>query len=109
MDDWLGDVLLETFPCFVLTEEASRAISSSRLTGANFAPFEISLSEQFLELQANVRLPRFLWMQVVGKAGMDDFGIDRSNQLVVSQQALALLRRLGLGHAEIDTLPQESV
>jgi len=35
-DGWLGDVLLESSPCFIVTELAKQKLQDARLTGATF-------------------------------------------------------------------------
>jgi hypothetical protein len=56
-DGWLGDVLLESFPCFVITDFAKRKIQSGELTGARFDEVEVTTSEQFHELYPAKQLP----------------------------------------------------
>jgi hypothetical protein len=99
-DGWLGDVLLETFPCFIVTDDARQRLVDRRFTGARFDEVEISASLQFEELYPEVRLPRFAWLQVIGEAGKTDFGTI-AGRLVISERALDVLRSLGLSHAEI--------
>ncbi|MFY9952572.1 MAG: hypothetical protein WAK54_05070, partial [Bradyrhizobium sp.] len=35
-DGWLGNVLLETFPCFIVTDGARQALQAIGATGAKF-------------------------------------------------------------------------
>jgi hypothetical protein len=100
-DGWLGDALLESFPCFIVTEEARRSIEETRLTGARFDQVEVTTSEQFEELYPTLRLPKFQWLRVEGKVGEDDFGLAPDARLVVSERALDVLREVGLSHAEV--------
>jgi hypothetical protein len=100
-DGWLGDVLLETFPCFIVTALAKQRIEAAGLTGATFAPVEPTTSELFQELYPNRQLPEFAWLKVDGVAGADDFGPVPNARLVVSEGALALLRELGISQASI--------
>jgi len=48
-------------------------------------------SEQFELLYPDLQLPLFWWLQVLGRAGEDDFGIGPSGALVVSPAALSLI------------------
>src|ERR1700730_5235489 len=100
-DGWLGDALLESFPCFIVTESAKQRIESARLTGTTFAPVEVTTSECFEELHPNKKLPTFAWLTVHGKRGSDDFGLTSDATLVVSERALGLLRQLGIPNASV--------
>src|SRR5882762_5476579 len=73
-DGWFGDVLLTSFPCFIVTEDAKNKLMESAVTGACFANVEISTSGEFDDFYPGRQLPRFVWLQVTGRAGRDDFG-----------------------------------
>ena len=47
---WLGDDLLESFPCFIVTEQLANEISFQKLTGIFFDDVKITTSELFSEL-----------------------------------------------------------
>jgi hypothetical protein len=100
-DGWLGDALLESFPCFVVTELAKQRIQAAQLTGAAFDEVEVSKSDQFQELYPTRQLPRFAWFRVAGRPGKDDLGIAPDGRLVVSERAIALLRELGIAQASV--------
>lgn len=100
-DGWLGDVLLETFPCFIVTELAKQKLQAGQLTGARFDEVEVTISEQFQELYPTRQLPQFVWLKVEGTTGQDDFGTAPDGRLVVSEGALRLLRELGISHASV--------
>jgi hypothetical protein len=55
-DGWLGDVLLESFPSFIVSGDARNKLLESDVTGARFDEVEISTSEQFRAVQRT--LPR---------------------------------------------------
>jgi hypothetical protein len=101
---WLGDVLLETFPCFIVTDDAKERLLEGCFTGVFFDEVEISTSDEFDELYPAVQLPRFAWLRVVGKAGKHDFGATADGSLVISEQALDTLQRLGVSHALIEPI-----
>jgi hypothetical protein len=100
-DGWLGDVLLESFPCFIVTEGAKKDLQSVGLTGLRFDEVEVTTSEFFQERYPNRQLPKFVWLQIVGKPGQDDFGIAKDLRLVISERALEVLRGLGISNALI--------
>jgi len=103
-DGWLGDVLLEAFPCFIVTEAAKRKIGEEQLTGARFDHVEVTVSELFNEIYPNRQLPKFMWLRVEGTMGKDDFAVMPDGRLVVSQRALDALRELGIANAGVSVL-----
>ena len=103
-DGWLGDALLEGFPCFIITEPAMQKLQGAGVTGVKFAPVEVSTSEEFQDFYPNRKLPTFLWMQVGGVSGRDDFSIGKDFRLVVSDRVLQILREIGISHASINEL-----
>jgi hypothetical protein len=98
-DDWLGDALLETFPCFIITQEGRRVIEEQRFTGVRFEDVEITKSDLFQDLCSDRSLPEFNWLRVLGRAAEDDFGISIDHRLVVSERVLEILKKLGISNA----------
>ncbi len=100
-DGWLGDELLETFPCFIVTERLATRLRRSGFTGFRLQAVEVTTSEEFDALYPDRALPLFKWLRPVGKAGVDDFGLSATHRLIVSGRALALLRKFRLHNCEI--------
>lgn len=100
LEGWLGDDLLETFPCFVVTDRLARAIRTSGLTGYELSPVEVVKSEFFEELQPGCDLPDFHRLFVLGGVEKDDFSID-GQRLRVSDAALTVLRRFAMEHCDV--------
>jgi hypothetical protein len=100
-DGWLGDHLLEAFPCFVVTDQLSEAIARMGLTGCAFERMDSATSLLFLELHPDRLLPPFVWMKVLGKAFKDDLGLSTDFRLVASERALATFRSFALAHCEV--------
>ena len=98
-DGWLGDELLESTPCYIVTERLAHEIKRAQLTGVGFDEVEVTTSDQFRELYPNRQLPKFIWLKIEGKPGKDDFGIARGLRFVVSDRALELLKQVGISHA----------
>lgn len=98
-DGWLGDELLESSACYIVTERVAHEIERAQLTGARFDEVEVTTSEQFRDIYADRQLPRFVWLRAGGKLGQDDFVLGPDLRLVVSDRALDLLKRMGLSHA----------
>jgi hypothetical protein len=99
---WLGDVLLEGFPAFIVTEDAMNKLMESRATGARYADVEITTTYPFREFHPDMQLPRFAWLQVTGRAGHDDFGLAADHRLVISERALEVLTGIQFIHAMIE-------
>lgn len=100
-DGWLGDALLESFPCYIVRKDVSTRIRDIGATGARFDGVEVSTSEQFKELYPGLQLPPFVWLRPEGRAGQDDFSLVPDKGLVVSERVLNLLRSVGVSHASV--------
>ena len=101
-DGWLGDDLLESFPCFIATRRLTECLISAGLTGFSVADVEVSRSEQFTEIYGDRQLPEFRWIQISGVAGEHDFG-QSSGGLVVSDRCLQLIQRFSA--SDLDASP----
>ncbi|GLU40012.1 hypothetical protein [Pseudomonas sp. NBRC 100443] len=99
---WLGDDLIESFPCFIVSENLKNQLEKSALTGFKFDVVEITKSENFNELYKEKNLPKFYWLKVTGKAGQQDFGIADDFRLVVSENALVTLYKTKIEQASIE-------
>jgi hypothetical protein len=100
-DGWLGDVLLESFPCFIATIDAVKELQSLPATGVRFDDVRITKSVQFQEMYPDRVLPTFKWLKVSGQAGIEDMGLAGDLRLVVSDRVLNALKPLGLSNAVI--------
>jgi hypothetical protein len=100
---WLGDCLLATSPCFIVTVAAANAMAKAGLSGFSTDNVEITTSADFEQLCPNVVLPEFLWLKVSGHPGADDFGMTSNLDLVVSEQALKILETQGISNALIES------
>jgi hypothetical protein len=108
-DGWLGDELLESDPCFIVTQRLAEAIRNAGLSGYVLRPVETSTSEQFQEIYPNRQIPIFEWLEITGKAGVDDWGVDVDGRLVVSSEALAVIKSTTLNHCEVSEFTKSSV
>jgi hypothetical protein len=101
---WCGDALVWVFPCYVLREEAVRAVEAAGLTGAFFSESDMEVSKelQYDDIMKGVELPKFLWMHVTGTAAQDDFGMFGYGNLIISQRARDLLTPFGLAAATFE-------
>jgi hypothetical protein len=88
---WLGDQLLETTPCFIVTAKVAESMTSSDLTGFSFDDVECTTSDLFKELHPERALPAFRWLKIDADAGQADIGLTPDLMLVVSAKALGCL------------------
>ncbi|WP_244786042.1 hypothetical protein [Cupriavidus pauculus] len=96
---WLGDAILETFPCVLATQSVAEALERSGATGIQLAEVEVSTSMDFQDMYPAREVPKLRWLKVHGEAGKHDFGIAKDLRLVVSESALEILRPFGIEHA----------
>ena len=99
---WLGDAILESFPCFIITQSAANALNENGVTGITLSDVEVSVSEEFDAMYPQKMLPQFRWIKIFGKPGKDDFGIADDLRLVVSDRALRILREFGVSQSLIE-------
>lgn len=102
---WLGDDLIESFPCFIVTDVLKNALEHSDLSGFFFEDVLVTKADSFDELQPNIDLPKFYWFKVTGVVGVNDFGIASDYRLVVSERALLTIQVCTLKHASIEVYP----
>jgi hypothetical protein len=101
LDGWLGDELLETFPCFVLTRELADALRDAELTGLGFGEVEVTTSAQFKELYPERSVPSFVWLRPTGESAKHDLALDKDARLVVSERALDIFRSRNLENCDL--------
>jgi len=88
---WLGDELVESFPCYLVTEALGTTISRAGLSGCSLSRAEVTCSQDFTELQPDTKLPAFKWLRISGIAGQSDLGLSSEHLLVISEQALQVI------------------
>ena len=101
-DGWLGDPILETVCSYIVTRTLSDSIAAIHPTGVSFGTVEVSKSGEFEDLYPARDLPEFVWLQVTGTPGQDDFGYTTSNGhcIVVSERILDLLLASGMAYGK---------
>lgn len=103
-EEWLGDELLGSFPCFIITKSAARKLNESQLSGFTLGPVYVTKSAEFGALHPHTSLPDFLRLEVKGTAGVDDLGLAADHRLVVSQACMDALRTFQLDNADIEEI-----
>ncbi len=99
---WLGSDLVACFPAFAVTTRLADALREGRFSGYELAEMQVSLDEQYADLHPEARPPDLIWLKVTGTAFEDDFGLDSSLDLVVSDRVVALLRTMRLVECEVE-------
>lgn len=101
---WLGDDLLESFPCFIVTAKLADLMTEANLSGFALGDVDVVLSDVEQDLaEVPIEVPEFRWLQPeVGQDG--DLSVDESGLLIVSERALAILRRSNLSNCDIEEL-----
>lgn len=101
---WLGNDILESFPSFIVTDRLKDAIVKARLSGVTFDIVKTTTSNEFEELHPGLVLPPFNWMKVIGRAGIDDFGMSDDHLLIISENACNLLSHFNISAAEVNDI-----
>lgn len=113
-EGWLGDDILTTHPCFIISESLCDIIKASDLKGYQLQKIDVSFSDFFLEVYNKNVLPNFIRLlpfaindiSLIDKMLLD-FYLYKNTTLIVSEKALNTLKKLNLSNANIlniDTL-----
>jgi hypothetical protein len=100
---WLGDDLIESFPCFIISERLADYLKSSNLSGFRISKVKITKSNEFHTRYQNVTFPSFSWLQITGNVN-SDFYIGSSGVLVVTKASLDVLKIFNLTHCDISEI-----
>ena len=95
------DTIIESFPAFAIDSSMAQLASQREWTGMTLARARVEASSE-LARRTNCVLPSFVWLQVTGQAGVDDFGISTDHRLVVSGDVLCSLRSRRLERCVIE-------
>ena len=102
-DGWLENDILETFPCFLVSEGLKSEIEVNNLSGISFSDLTITFSDTFKQIYGDKKMPKFYWAKISGIAGLDDFGIELKNfKLVISPTAYTLLLSFNISEADVE-------
>lgn len=102
---WLGDELLTTHPCFIVTNQLKKTMEDFQGTGYSFCDVIISKSEEFLEEFPDTELPQFAWLRIHGIAMSDDVGLGPNATLVISEELLKKMQNHQLDNCSIKKAP----
>lgn len=99
LSGWLGDDLLECFPCFIVSARLASGLTPLLNTTAVFEKIRVLKSEQFLELYPDRDLPDFYWLRF--SAGKDLF-LSEDGRLAVSARVMDILRQFNINNATVE-------
>ena len=102
LDAWMGDDLVQTFPCYLATEKLQANLAAIHPTGLKFAAAEVTTSETFRELHPETAVPRLVWLQISGVQGKDDFGLTGNARIVVSDRVLRVMQTTRLNYCDVE-------
>lgn len=99
IEDWLGDDLMESYPCFIITEALKSGLEKRKFTGyESINEIEVKKAEYFKDnYQLAKDVPKFYWLKINGTPFKDDFSISNDNalklyKLLVSEDVLNFLK-----------------
>ena len=108
---WLGDDIIESTPCFIITDDLKKWIEKSQLSGYKFQEVEVSLSDEFVELYSNREIPEFKRLipnssvvvedKTYTKWSGGDFSLSDKSYLVVSEKALDILNEYNIDNCDL--------
>lgn len=94
LEDWLGDDLMECFPCYIITENLKKALENSSYKGFEIKEMEVTKAEYFDDnYHQNKPLPKFYWLQINGKRNISDIYINENNNLNIGDNFLSFLQK----------------
>lgn len=96
---WMGDDILETFPCFIISERLKNEIEVNELKGITFDFVKVTKSEDFEFISLRTELPLFYWAKITGDFGVDDFVISEDYRLLVSDKAYEIISSFNIENA----------
>lgn len=113
-DGWLSDEILESTPCFIVTESLANDFVNCKLKGFKLSDVEISKSQQFKDLYPNLTLPKFKRIIPCGKVIVenntckgwngDDFSQTQDDSLVITKGALDCIKKHVNNNCQITTI-----
>lgn len=98
---WLGDELIECFPCYLVSEALGYAIVNGGLSGFSLETAQIEVEEQFYLLHPATQIPTFIWLKIEG-VDDSDFSLNAELTLSVSEEAYSILSGFRLNNCDID-------
>lgn len=102
LEGWFGDEILETFPCYIVTDSLMKDFAREKLVGYEDADVMLTVSEDFFSEYDTIDIPKFRWLKIVGSDPDSDFRYSADHRLIVSEKAMMVLKRHKITHADIE-------
>lgn len=96
---WLGDELLNTTSCYIITKSLKNDVIKQGLTGFEIDRVKISFSREYFELGGSIFIPKFVRLKPLESYEENmsnltkDFYYNKYKNLVVSERALKVICR----------------
>jgi hypothetical protein len=100
-DFWSPDALFHDMGQYFVTRPLAHALNQSGLTGFSTTDVPTIKSKTYDETSARGEPQLVAWLKVHGRHGQDDFGIQNNAYLIVSERALALIRKAGFKEGRV--------
>ena len=105
LSDWPADDLFQSWPAFFASCRLSSKIIHGKYTGIDFQQVSrINPDFNFKAFYPGFNTDQYLWLNINGELGKDDFALFNRMYLVVSEKALEFLRDNHVTHAESDEI-----
>lgn len=104
IDSWAGEDLVTTHPYFFVTSRMADAITAAGLSGIEFAPARVTISDQG-SLSPEWGKPELLQLVFVGDIDSDIHLHDRVD-LRASARAMEVFNRFNLGDADVNVVDE---
>jgi len=103
---WMGNDIIESFPCFIVTERLKNKIWDEKLSGITFDDVLITKSQEFFTRYTSEELPKFYWAKINGVFGLDDFAIGNDLRLTISEKAYEVIRLFNVNYATFEEIEE---
>ncbi|MEV4316754.1 hypothetical protein [Actinocrispum sp. NPDC049592] len=90
--DWLGDCIVQSFPCYLTLRGVAKKLEALKFTGFHSDEAAISEADEYRDINPDGELPDLVWLVVDGQPGRDDLGLTDKAELIVSEPVLEVFR-----------------
>lgn len=96
--DWLGDSIVQSFPCYLVVRSLAQSMSSAGLSGFSIASAVISEASEFREFNPEGELPDLVWLIPDGVPGVHDVAVNEKGHLIASETFVSMINCAGFRH-----------